>query len=80
MLQVPTRDGFMVEAVLIPPTNFDPSRKYPVMKFTYGGPGASSVGHAWGGATAMSYQLLAQNGIAVWVCDNRLASGRAQVA
>jgi dipeptidyl aminopeptidase/acylaminoacyl peptidase len=34
MLQVPTRDGFMVEAVLIPPTNFDPSREYPVMKFT----------------------------------------------
>jgi dipeptidyl-peptidase 4 len=76
LLQVPTRDGFIMEAMLIRPVNFDPSRKYPVMQFTYGGPGASSVRNAWGGTTAMYYQLLAQNGIAVWVCDNRLASGK----
>jgi dipeptidyl-peptidase-4 len=76
LVQVPTRDGFVMEAMLIRPVNFDPSRKYPVMQFTYGGPGASSVRNAWGGTTAMYYQLLAQNGIAVWVCDNRLASGK----
>jgi dipeptidyl-peptidase-4 len=56
--------------------NFDASRRYPVMQFTYGGPGASSVRNAWGGSTAMYYQLLAQHGIVVWVCDNRLASGK----
>jgi dipeptidyl-peptidase-4 len=76
LLQVKTRDGFVMEAMLIKPTNFDASRKYPVMQFTYGGPGASSVRNAWGGQTGMYYQMLAQQGIAVWVCDNRLASGK----
>ena len=76
LLQVKTRDGFVMEAMLIRPTRFDPSRKYPVMQFTYGGPGAAMVRNAWGGSTFMYYQLLAQNGIAVWVCDNRLASGK----
>ena len=76
LLQVKTRDGFVMEAMLIRPSNFNPARKYPVMQFTYGGPGASSVRDAWGGSTYMYYQLLAQHGIAVWVCDNRLASGK----
>ena len=76
LLQVKTRDGFVMEAMLIRPANFDPAQKYPVMQFTYGGPGASSVRNAWGGTTYMYYQLLAQHGITVWVCDNRLASGK----
>ena len=76
LLQVKTRDGFVMEAMLIKPVNFDPSRKYPVIQFTYGGPGAALVRNAWGGSTSMYYQLLAQHGIAVWVCDNRLASGK----
>ncbi len=76
LLQVKTRDGFVMEAMLIKPANFNPARKYPVMQFTYGGPGAALVRNAWGGQTGMYYQLLAQHGIAVWVCDNRLASGK----
>ncbi|MGQ0735942.1 MAG: S9 family peptidase [Acidobacteriota bacterium] len=76
LMQVKTRDGFVMEAMLIRPANFDSSRRYPVMQFTYGGPGAPLVRDAWGGQTSMYYQLLAQHGIAVWVCDNRLASGK----
>jgi dipeptidyl-peptidase-4 len=76
LLQVPTRDGFVMEAMLIKPLDFDPSRRYPVMQFTYGGPGAASVRNAWGGQDFMYHQLLAQHGVAVWVCDNRLASGK----
>jgi dipeptidyl-peptidase-4 len=34
------------------------------------------VANRWGGATHMYYQLLADRGIAVWVCDNRSASGK----
>ncbi|HXG89359.1 MAG TPA: DPP IV N-terminal domain-containing protein [Vicinamibacterales bacterium] len=76
LLQVKTRDGFVMEAMLIRPVDFNPSRQYPVMQFTYGAPGASSVRNAWGGPLGMYYQMLAQRGIAVWVCDNRLASGK----
>ncbi len=74
-LQVPTRDGVMMEAILMRPPDFVASRKYPVMQFTYGGPSAPSVVDAWGGQTSMYYQLLAQRGVVVWLCDNRSASG-----
>lgn len=75
-LQVKTRDGFVMEAMLIKPPDFNPSRKYPVMQFTYAGPGAQSVTNGWGSTMRMYHQLLAQRGIVVWVCDNRSASGK----
>jgi dipeptidyl-peptidase 4 len=75
-LQVKTRDGFAMEAILIQPPDMKPGRKYPVMQFTYGGPYAPRVSDAWGGQTFMYYQMLAQRGIAVWICDNRSASGK----
>ena len=75
-VQVPTRDGFVMEAVLIKPPDFDPARKYPVYQFTYGGPHAPQVKDGWGGQTYMFHQLLAQKGVVVWICDNRSASGK----
>ena len=76
LLQVPNRDGFAMEAMLIKPPDFDPARKYPVMVFTYGGPHAPQVNDAWGRGMILWYQLLAQRGVVVWVCDNRTASGK----
>ena len=76
LLQVKTRDGFVMEAMMIKPPDFDRSKKYPVMSFTYGGPHAPQVRNAWGSATYMWHQLLAQKGYIVWVCDNRTASGK----
>ncbi len=76
LLQVKTRDGFTLEAMLIKPVDFDPSRRYPVFQHTYAGPHAPQVRNAWGGSTYLYHQLLAQRGIAVWVCDNRSASGK----
>jgi dipeptidyl-peptidase-4 len=75
-VQVKTRDGFVMEAELIKPPDFNPSRRYPVYQFTYAGPHAPQVRNAWGGAQYMYHQLLAQKGIVVWICDNRTASGK----
>jgi dipeptidyl-peptidase-4 len=75
-LQVPTRDGFLMEAIMIKPPDFDPSRRYPVYQFTYGGPQLPVVRNAWGGTQYMYHQLLAQQGVIVWICDNRTASGK----
>jgi len=75
-LQVKARDGFVMEAVMIKPPNFDPSRRYPVYQFTYGGPHVQQVRNAWGGSQYMYHQLLAQKGVIVWICDNRTASGK----
>jgi len=75
-LQVATRDGFLMEAMMIRPPDFDPSRRYPVYQFTYAGPHNPQVRNAWRGSEGMYHQLLAQNGIIVWICDNRSASGK----
>jgi len=75
-LQVRTRDGFVMEAVMIKPPDFDPSRRYPVYQFTYAGPHTQQVKNSWGGSQYMYHQLLAQKGIIVWICDNRTASGK----
>jgi dipeptidyl-peptidase 4 len=76
LLQVKARDGFVMEAMLIKPPDFDPSRKYPVYQHTYGGPHSQSVRNAWGGTSYLYHQMLAQKGIVVWICDNRSASGK----
>jgi dipeptidyl-peptidase-4 len=75
-LQVKTRDGFAMEAMLIKPPDFDPSKRYPVFQSTYAGPHSQSVHDAWGGTGSMFLHLLAQKGIVVWICDNRTASGK----
>ena len=76
LLQVKTRDGFAMEAMMIKPPDFDPTKKYPVLEFTYSGPHAPQVRNAWGGAAYMWHQLMAQKGYIIWICDNRTASGK----
>jgi dipeptidyl-peptidase 4 len=79
-MKVKNKEGFEMEAMMLKPANFDPSKKYPVMQFTYAGPHAPQVRNAWGGATGMWYQMLAQQGYIIWVCDNRTASGKGEVS
>lgn len=78
-LQVETRDGFPMEAMLIKPPSFDPARQYPVFQATYAGPHAPQVRNAWLGTSGLFLQLVAQQGVLVWVCDNRSASGKGAV-
>lgn len=75
-LQVPARDGFLLEAMMIKPPGFDPNRKYPVLCHVYGGPLTPLVRNAWGGATFMWHHMLAARGAIVWAIDNRTASGK----
>jgi dipeptidyl-peptidase-4 len=80
LLQVKTRDGFVMEAMMIKPPDFNPNKKYPVMSFTYSGPHAPQVRNAWGSQAYMFHQLLAQKDYIIWVCDNRTASGKGMEA
>jgi dipeptidyl-peptidase-4 len=79
-VQVKTRDGFVMDAMILKPANFDPSKKYPVYEHTYSGPQAPQVRNAWGGATYLWHQLIAQRGAIVWICDNRTASAKGAVS
>jgi dipeptidyl-peptidase-4 len=75
-MKVKTRDGFEMEAMMIKPPDFDPSKKYPVLQYTYAGPHAQTVLDRWGGNRQIWHQMLAQKGYIIWVCDNRTASGK----
>jgi dipeptidyl-peptidase 4 len=69
-----------MEALLLRPLSFDPTKRYPVYQHTYAGPHAPQVLNKWGSSTYMFHQFLAQNGIAVWICDNRTATGKGVVS
>jgi dipeptidyl-peptidase-4 len=75
---VPTRDGFPMETMLVLPPGFDPAKKYPVFQEIYGGPGAPTVRNAF--PRTLWHQFLAQQGLVVWVCDNRSASNKGSAA
>ncbi len=76
LLQVPARDGYAMEAMLIKPPGFVRSKRYAVLQYNYGGPHAPVVRNAWGGSRYLWHQLLAQHGYVIWMCDNRSASGK----
>lgn len=83
LLQVKTRDGFPMEAILVKPPNFDPAKKYPVYQMLYGGPHAPRVVNKWSGQGIQSLlflQFVAQQGVVGWICDNRTASGKGAVS
>ena len=62
---------------MIKPPHFDPSKKYPVITFTYGGPHAQVVANAWGRpATFLWHQMMAQKGYIIFSLDNRGSTAR----
>ncbi len=65
-----------MDAMLITPPDFDPSKKYPVLVHIYAGPQAPRVRNRFGGAWYLWHQMLAQQGYVIWMCDNRSASYR----
>ncbi len=69
-------DGTEFYYSLIKPAHFDPSKKYPVLIYTYGGPHGQVVRKAFGGSRFLWHQLLAQEGYVIFSMDNRGAWGR----
>jgi dipeptidyl-peptidase-4 len=79
-VQVENRNGFVMEAMMIKPPDFDPTKQYPVYQHVYGGPHTQRVRNTWSGSTFLFWQLLAQRGVIVWVLDNSTASGKGAVS
>ena len=53
------------------PRDFDPSKKYPLIVYVYGGPHSQMVTDSWLGNIRMWEMLMAQRGYVVYVQDNR---------
>jgi len=73
---IKSHDGMLLNCSMIKPSNFDPTKKYPVLIFTYGGPQAQAVVNAWTGSTYLWHQLMAQKGYIIFSLDNRGSGGR----
>lgn len=58
------------------PTNFDPTKKYPVMVYLYGGSHAQLVTDRWLGGAGYFDLYMAQNGYIVFTLDNRGSDAR----
>lgn len=61
---------------LIKPMDFDPSKKYPVIVYVYGGPHSQMVKNTWQGEMRRWEMYMAQHGYVVFVMDNRGTSNR----
>ena len=75
-IKIPTEDGIELNAWLIKPPDFDPTKTYPLLMYVYGGPGSQTVTDAWGRDRYLWHQLLAQEGYLVASVDNRGTGAR----
>jgi dipeptidyl-peptidase-4 len=63
--------GVVMDAWMIKPSDFDPSRKYPVFVYVYGEPHGQTVLDAWGRVHADFHRVIAELGYLVVSIDNR---------
>lgn len=63
---------------IIKPKDFDSSKKYPVMFYTYGGPGSQTVKDEWMDEKYFWFEYLAEKGIITVSIDNRGTAGRGE--
>jgi len=68
-----------IDAWQILPPDFDPSKKYPVLIYVYGGPGYQTVLNSWANSDFWWLQLLAQHGIISVSINNRGSGAQGEV-
>ncbi len=72
--QINAKDGFAMEAAIVYPPDFDPTKRYPIWISTYAGPHAPTVKEAW--SWRGTEQVIAHSGIISLRVDPRSASGK----
>ncbi|NOT36910.1 MAG: S9 family peptidase [Saprospiraceae bacterium] len=79
LMTITNNSGIELNSLMIKPANFDPSKKYPVLMFLYGGPGSQQVMNRWGTISNFWWhQMIAQKGYIVFVTDNRGTGGKGE--
>jgi dipeptidyl-peptidase-4 len=66
-----TDKGNELNAWMIKPKDFDPSKKYPVFMFQYSGPGSQQVANTWSSSNDYWFMMLTQQGYIVACVDGR---------
>lgn len=65
------KDGSALYYRMIKPADFDPTKKYPVLVYVYGGPHAQMVTNSWLADANLWMHWLANQGYIVFTLDNR---------
>lgn len=75
--QIPSTDKkVMLNYRMIYPTNFDSTKKYPVLVYVYGGPHAQMITNSFLGNADLWLYYMAQQGYVVFTLDNRGSMNR----
>ncbi|MEN9302613.1 MAG: hypothetical protein RL264_1042 [Bacteroidota bacterium] len=70
------KDGSDLYYRLIKPSNFDASKKYPVLVYVYGGPHAQMITNSWLNGANLWMYWMAEQGYLVFTLDNRGSAER----
>lgn len=70
LMTLEAKDGSDLWCRLIKPADFDPTKKYPVFFYVYGGPHSQLVSDTWNAGAGMFDMYMAQNGYVVFTLDN----------
>lgn len=76
LVTLKAKDGTPLQARLIKPADFDPSKKYPVIVYVYGGPHAQMITNSWLGNASLWMYHAANKGYLVFTLDNRGSANR----
>jgi len=71
VVSITANDGTKLYTRLIKPSNFDPSEKYPVLVYVYGGPHAQLITNSWLDGASLWMYWMAEQGYLVYTVDNR---------
>ncbi|MTG96963.1 MULTISPECIES: S9 family peptidase [Myroides] len=70
-VQIPTEEGVQLNAWILKPSDFDPTKQYPVFMYQYSGPGSQQVADKWFDSNDYWHAMLTQKGYIVVTVDGR---------
>lgn len=76
LFSIKNSEGTDLYCRLFKPTNFDSTKKYPVLVYLYNGPHSQLVTNTWMAGGELWYQYMAQKGFIVFTLDGRGTSNR----
>lgn len=74
--RITSTEGIEFQCSMIKPNDFDESKRYPVIIFTYGGPHRQVVRNRWEGNTYLWHAVMASKEYIIFSLDNRGSFGR----
>lgn len=76
IFDIKNRSGDDLYCRMIKPVDFNPTKKYPVLLYVYGGPHSQLVTDSWLGGAGLFLNYMAQQGYVVFTLDNRGTENR----